>query len=167
MVVTMLPVTDELQTTRTPISNAHPLLVRLEVTLIHPLAQIPFRKRSTDAGYDIFSVEAVQLIPGHQTMVHTGICIAAPPGFYYTIEGRSSLWTKGIMPHRGIIDATYCGELEVSLVNYGYEPYPVTVGQRIAQLILHRQYEAEFVPVKVFSPEYNQRGLDGFGSTGR
>jgi dUTP pyrophosphatase len=130
-------------------------------------ARAPYRKRRTDAGYDIYSVENVTLKPQTATIIHTGIIIAAPPGFYYTIEGRSSLWQLGIFPTRGIIDSTYCGEAIVCLVNHSEEPYEIESGDRIAQMILHRQYDARFVLVDEFSEHYDQRGTDGFGSTGR
>ena len=100
-------------------------------------------------------------------MIRTGIKIAAPPGFYYTIEGRSSLWMKGIFPNRGIIDATYCGEVIVSLVNVTDKEFYINMSDRIAQLILHRQYDANFNLVEKFSPIYDQRGEDGFGSSGK
>lgn len=143
------------------------ITVNMEVMLKHPDAKLPFRKRETDAGYDIYSVESTTLQPNRATIIHTGIHIAAPPGFYYTIEGRSSLWMQGIFPNRGIIDATYCGEVVVSLVNVNDNPFQVEVGERIAQIILHRQYDAEFNVVEEFSPCYNERGTDGFGSSGK
>lgn len=151
------------------------ILVRLEVKKMsecpetgEPLQpKLPFRKRLTDAGYDIYAAEEAILPPGRATMVRTGIIISAPQGFYYTIEGRSSLWMQGIFPNRGIIDATYCGEVKVSLVNVTGEPFHVNLHERIAQLILHRQYDANFVLVDEFSSSYNQRGEDGFGSSGR
>ncbi len=141
--------------------------VRMEIKLIHPKARHPSRTRRTDAGYDIYSVESIVLPPGRATIVHTGIALSAPPEFYYTIEGRSSLWSKGIVPNRGIIDATYCDEVVVSLVNFTAEPYQVEEGHRIAQILIHRQCHADFVEVQEFSPAYNVRGLNGFGSTGR
>lgn len=141
--------------------------VCLQIKLIHPDAKIPAKSRPTDAGYDISSVDDVVLEPGKATLVHTGIKLAAPPGWYYTVDGRSSLWLIGIEPNRGIIDSTYCGEMVVSLVNFATEPYHVRKGERIAQVILHRQYDAEFEEVDEFSPEYNQRGEKGFGSTGK
>lgn len=100
-------------------------------------------------------------------MVRTGLIIAAPPGFYYTIEGRSSLWMQGIFPNRGIIDATYTGQVVVSLVNVTGDPYKIGLHDRIAQIILHRQYDANFVLVDNFSAVYDQRGEDGFGSSGQ
>lgn len=145
----------------------HATTVRLEIRFIHPDAKLPFRSRPTDAGYDIYSVENVVLQPNSASIVKTGIEISCPPGFYYTIEGRSSLWMRGIFPNRGIIDSTYTGEVVVSLVNVNEDAYTVHKGDRIAQIILHRQYDAEFINVEDFSPEYNQRGTNGFGSTGR
>lgn len=150
-------------------------LVRLEVQLLHndpetglPLSpKMPYRGRATDAGYDLYAAEAACIPPGRAKMVRTGIIIAAPPGYYYTIEGRSSLWMKGIFPNRGIIDATYCGQVVVSLVNVTDSEFKIQCHDRIAQIILQRQYDAKFVPVEQFSAEYNQRGLNGFGSTGR
>jgi dUTP pyrophosphatase len=149
--------------------------VRLEVQLldVDPTTQkslnpkLPFRSRTTDAGYDLYAAEDAILAPGRSTMVKTGIIIAAPPGFYYTIEGRSSLWMRGIFPNRGIIDSTYCGQVVVSLVNVTGEHFAVECHDRIAQLILHRQYDANFVCVDQFSDQYDQRGTNGFGSTGK
>jgi dUTP pyrophosphatase len=143
------------------------ITVNLEVMLKHPEAKLPFRKRETDAGYDIYSVESVTLPPNRATIVHTGIHIASPPGFYYTIEGRSGLWKQGIFPNRGIIDATYTGEVVVSLVNVNNNHFQINVGNRIAQIILHRQYDATFKAVEEFSRCYSERGTDGFGSSGR
>lgn len=139
----------------------------LEVKIVHPNAKAPTRTKSTDAGYDLTSVERVVLKPHSSTMVATGIRLACPPGWYYTIEGRSSLWSKGIVPNRGIIDSTYCGNLYVSLVNWNDTEYVVEPSDRIAQILLHRQHDAVFKMIEEFSSEYNQRGEAGFGSTGK
>jgi dUTP pyrophosphatase len=139
----------------------------MEVKLVHPGARLPYRARSTDVGYDIYSVEDVDLVPGRPTLVRTGICISAPPGYYYTIEGRSSLWIKGIIPNRGIIDSTFCGEIIVSFMNFSEKLHKIEFGDRIVQIIIHRQNDVYFNEVSEFSPEYSQRGMAGFGSTGR
>lgn len=138
----------------------------MEVQLLTNNAKLPFRKRVTDAGYDLYSIENKTIPSGRAQLVRTGIIIACPPGFYYTIEGRSSLWMKGIFPNRGIIDATYTGEVVISLVNVNNDAFNVEEGQRIAQLIIHRQYDANFVEVPKFSAVYDQRGTAGFGSSG-
>jgi len=149
----------------TNVSTGQP--VKLETKLIDSEAKLPFRKRTTDAGWDLYSVEDAIIKPQTTKNVHTGICISAPEGYYYTIEGRSSMFMQGITPNRGIIDATYCGEVIVSLVNISDEEYKVVVGDRIAQIILHKCYDAEFFVVDEFSPNYNKRGTAGFGSSGK
>jgi deoxyuridine 5'-triphosphate nucleotidohydrolase len=142
--------------------------IRLEYRVIHPDAKIPFRSRGTDAGYDLFSVDSAIIQPsGGTASVRTGLCISAPPGYYYTIDGRSSLWSKGVFPCRGIIDASYTGPISVYLVNNGSDPYKIEKGDRVAQMILHRIQPVEFDEVEEFSPEYSLRGVNSFGSSGR
>lgn len=150
-----------------PVPNQTLDNVKLEVMLMHPNAKIPWRSRTTDAGYDLFSIEDTVLQPITSTMVATGIRLACPPGYYYTIEGRSSMWSKGVEPSRGIIDSTYCGDLYVSLTNWGRDTYHIKSGDRIAQILLHRQHDADIRIVQEFGPAYNQRGQAGFGSTGK
>lgn len=140
--------------------------VRIECKLLHPDAIVPFRKRTTDAGYDISSIEDVVVAPSQIISVETGLAFTAPPGWYMTIEGRSSLGLKGIVPFRGIVDATYNGHLKVVLTNYSTTPYTIKKGDRIAQLILHKQNHMDVSMVEVFSPEYSDRKDAGFGSSG-
>ena len=141
--------------------------VRMQVKLLDARAKIPFKKRESDAGYDLICLSDHTLEPHAATLVPTGISLSAPQGYYYTIEGRSSLWSKGIAPNRGIIDTGYTGEIWVSLVNWNDSPYFIRGGDRIAQILLHKQYDAIFDIVGQFSPEYSHRGDHGFGSTGR
>jgi len=139
---------------------------RLECKLCHPDAKIPYRKRPTDAGYDIVAINGGTILPNRMLNIHTGVILTCPSGYYITIEPRSSLWMKGISPFHGIIDATYTGELMVCLMNYGSEPYVIEKGNRIAQLILHKNIPFDIVEVSSFSPDYNERGTAGFGESG-
>lgn len=141
--------------------------VRLEFIKTHKDAAIPRRGRATDAGYDIMSVEDITIKPNIMTNVHTGIIVCAPPGYYFTIEGRSSLWMKGVMPFRGIIDATYQGQLMVAMTNGSDSPYVIHKGDRIAQIILHRVLNIDFNEVNEFTPVEEGRGKAGFGSSGK
>jgi dUTP pyrophosphatase len=129
--------------------------------------KLPYRKRVTDAGYDIASVEHVIVPPHGVVNLSTGIRVACPPGTYFTIEGRSSMWINGVMPHRGIIDSGYNGDLMVALMNISDVPYEVKIGDRIAQIIGHRHFNIDFCEVHDFSPDYDTRGTAGFGSSGK
>jgi len=141
--------------------------VILEYKILDSKAHVPTRNRNTDAGYDLYAIDDCVLPPKSSTFVRTGIAIACPPGYYYTIEGRSSLYKLGIFPNRGIIDATYTGELFVTLVNHSDIPYAISKHDRIAQMIVDRQYHCNFRMIEKFSEEYNHRGENGFGSSGK
>lgn len=135
--------------------------------LTTPAAKVPSRKRASDAGFDLSSVEDIVISPGNIVSIDTGIKVAVPQGWYYTIEGRSSLFKAGIFPCRGIIDAGYTGNVIVSLCNHSKKPYHITAGDRIAQMIFHKQYNVSFIEVDEFSDEYSMRGEAGFGSSGK
>lgn len=63
------------------------------------------------------------------------------------------------------IDSDYRGEVMVALVNLGREPFEVTRGMRIAQMVIARVERVEFAEVEAL-PD-SARGDGGFGSTGR
>lgn len=147
--------------------SCHQSPVRCECKFIHSDAKLPYRKRATDAGYDIYSVEN-SLVPPHGSQnISTGIIIAVPEGYYYTVEGRSGMSLYGISPFRGIIDTGYTGELKISLMNVSDRPYEVHKHDRIAQMIMHRHMHCDITKVSEFSPEYDIRGTSGFGASGR
>ena len=80
---------------------------------------------------------------------------------------RSGLALKHaiIMPNApGTIDPGYRGELRVILLNLGREPYTVRAGDRIAQLIVARYEQVEWLEGGLAD---SQRGAGGFGSSGR
>lgn len=141
--------------------------VRLEYKYLSDEARLPYRKRDTDAGYDIYSIEDVVIEPHDTKNIQTGIVVVCPPGYYMTVEGRSSMWSNGVAPFHGIIDGTYTGPLMVRLMNVSNNTYHVKKHDRIAQIVLHKIISAFFKEVDEFSPHYTQRGNAGFGSSGR
>src|SRR4051812_19888141 len=81
----------------------------------------------------------VILIPGARAIIPTGFSIALPPGYEAQIRPRSGLAAKNgvtVLNTPGTIDADYRGEIGVILVNLGVEPFTVTRGARIAQMIV-------------------------------
>jgi dUTP pyrophosphatase len=142
--------------------------VDLAVKLLHPQAKLPERAHPGDAGADLFSVEEVTIPAGERRDVGTGLALAIPWGYAGFVQPRSGLAFKhGIMVVNspGLIDAGYRGEVRVSLYNSGKDPFVVRVGERIAQLVVQRVEDAEFVAT-VDLPE-TVRGEGGFGSSGR
>jgi dUTP pyrophosphatase len=147
------------------------MITRIEFKKLRPDAKVPSKSRDTDAGYDITTVDAGMIGPAHAQykalILPTGIAISCPPGFYYEVAGRSSLLTKGIVPAQSIIDSTYTGELHIVLFNLTNMPYNFEKGDRIAQIIFHKVHELVFAEVENFGTLYNQRGTNGYGSSGR
>lgn len=133
--------------------------------LVQPGAKLPQRAHRTDAGADLFSYEEHEIYPQEQKLVDTGIAIKIPEGFVGLIYNRSSQGKKGItIPHSvGVIDSDYRGNLKVLLKNIGDDPYKISVGDRIAQLVIQR------VELFGFKDTWNDtaRGTGGFGSTGQ
>ena len=120
------------------------------------------------AGYDIASADEAPLRPLERKLFRTGFAIAVPDGFECQIRPRSGLALRhGItLPNTpATIDSDYRGELMIMLVNLGTEPFEVTRGMRIAQMVVARVERVTFRPVDAL-PE-TARGAGGFGSTGR
>jgi dUTP pyrophosphatase len=119
------------------------------------------------AGYDLASAEDGELAPLERRLFRTGFTIAVPDGYECQLRPRSGLALRhGItLPNTpATIDSDYRGELMVALVNLGREPFRVTRGMRIAQMIIARVERAAFRAVDELPP--TTRGTGGFGSTG-
>jgi len=131
---------------------------------LQPGARLPERQHPSDAGADLFSLENYEIYPNEQKLIDTGIAIKIPRGFAGFIFNRSSQGKKAItIPHSvGVIDSDYRGNLKVLLKNNSEDPYKITAGDRIAQLVIQR------VELPTFYDAWNdtQRGTGGFGSTG-
>jgi dUTP pyrophosphatase len=120
------------------------------------------------AGYDVASADEGVLAPLERRLFRTGFAIAVPGGFECQIRPRSGLALKhGItLPNSpATIDSDYRGELMIALVNLGSEPFTVTRGMRIGQLVFARVEQASWREVPELPP--SRRGEGGFGSTGR
>lgn len=117
---------------------------------------------------DLFSVEETVLQPGKWKSVPTGICVEIPAGYEGQVRPRSGLARKHgltLLNSPGTIDPGYRGEVQVTLINFGAEPYVVRKGDRIAQLVLGRYANVRWEVAE--SLDESRRGPGGFGSTGR
>jgi dUTP pyrophosphatase len=131
--------------------------------------QLPDYATQGAAGADLLAaIEAdIELGPLERRIVPTGIAIALPLGFEAQVRPRSGLAARNgvtVANAPGTIDADYRGEVGVILVNLSQQPFRITRGMRIAQLVVARHARAVWREV----PELDQtaRGAGGFGSTG-
>lgn len=146
------------------------MAIQVLITRLPHAADQPLPQQATpgSAGYDLASAEEVALGPMERKLVRTGIKIALPAGYECQIRPRSGLAIKhGItLPNTpATIDSDYRGEIKVPMINLGTEPFTVTRGMRIAQMIFASVEQAAFQVVAELP--VSDRGEGGFGSTGR
>ncbi len=129
----------------------------------------PVRAHATDAGADLRSVESVEIYPGEQKLVDTGVAVMIPPNFVGLVFNRSSQGKIGVQLANsvGVIDSDYRGNIKVLLKNNGDDPYIINQFEtRIAQLVIVPVLLADYVDTHPEDWENTQRGTGGFGSTG-
>ncbi len=130
---------------------------------------VPAPATSASAGADLLAAvaETVVLAPGASALIPTGVAIQLPSGFEAQVRPRSGLAAKHgvtILNSPGTIDADYRGEIAVILINLGDEPFDVTRGMRIAQMVIAPVFRAQWREVDGLDD--SERGAGGFGSTG-
>ncbi|MGN0036282.1 MAG: dUTP diphosphatase [Bacteroidaceae bacterium] len=133
----------------------------------HPL---PAYATSLSAGMDLRANldQPVVLKPLGRVLVPTGLYMALPAGYEAQVRPRSGLALKKgitVLNAPGTIDADYRGEVGVILVNLSDEAFVIEDGERIAQLVVARHEQAEWVEVEQL--DETERGEGGFGHTGK
>ncbi|WP_420403035.1 dUTP diphosphatase [Nisaea sp.] len=130
---------------------------------------LPSYQTADSAGMDLLAAIEGEIViaPGERTLIPTGLAIALPPGYEGQVRPRSGLALRnGItqLNTPGTIDADYRGEIGVILINHGNEPFAVTRGMRIAQMVVAPVIQARWNEVAEL--DETTRGGGGFGSTG-
>ena len=146
--------------------------VKAEIKRLPEAADLPLPAYQTAhaAGMDLCAAVSADVIltPGARAVIPTGYCIALPPGYEAQVRPRSGLAAKNgvtVLNTPGTIDADYRGEIKVLLINLGAEPFTVSRGMRIAQMVLAPIARLAWAEAAAL-PE-SARGPGGFGSTGR
>jgi dUTP pyrophosphatase len=138
-------------------------------TLTEDEAFLPTYASELAAGADVraYIQEEMVLEPGASVLVPTGLRVAIPEGYEIQVRPRSGLALKHqvtVLNTPGTIDADYRGAVGVILINHGKNPFIITPGLRIAQLILAPALRAKFS--REDSLLTTARGEGGFGHTG-
>lgn len=143
--------------------------VNIGVELIHENAKIPTYMHEGDQGADIYAVEDITILPHtYGNVIPTGLKVIIPHDWCLSIRPRSGLsknTTLRISNSPATIDQQYRGEIKVLFDNIGDEPVKINSGERIAQMILERNYQAKYHKVDSVEPD-TERGEGGFGSSG-
>jgi dUTP pyrophosphatase len=132
---------------------------------------LPRYETAGAAGMDLIAANAadasIVLQPLQRALVPTGLVFELEPGFEAQVRPRSGLALKHgvtVLNSPGTIDADYRGEVQVILVNLGSEPFTVTRGMRIAQMVVAPVTAVDLVEVEEVTE--TPRAASGFGSTG-
>lgn len=132
---------------------------------------LPRYETAGAAGMDLLAAvpeeEPLTLTPGARALVPTGLAIALPDGFEAQLRPRSGLAARNgvtVLNAPGTVDCDYRGEVKVILINHGNEPFIITRGARIAQMVVAPVTRAELAEVE--NLDETARGAGGFGSTG-
>lgn len=131
---------------------------------------LPEYKTPQSSGMDLRANirQDVVLKPMERRLIPTGLHVALPDGYEAQVRSRSGMALKygvTVLNSPGTVDSDYRGEICVLLVNLSNEPYTVHEGDRIAQLVIVRYEQAEWIAADVLDD--TDRGQGGFGSTGK
>ena len=131
--------------------------------------KLPHYSTIASAGMDLRAdlENSIVLKPLERKIVKTGIYIELPVGYEAQVRPRSGLSLKKgitVLNSPGTIDADYRGEIGVILINLSTEDFSVDDGERIAQMVISKHEQAEWL--EVIKLEETERGVGGFGSTG-
>jgi dUTP pyrophosphatase len=130
---------------------------------------LPAYETAGAAGLDLRAAiaEPIMLAPGERVLVPTGLAMQLPEGFEGQVRPRSGLALRHgvtVLNAPGTVDSDYRGEVSVVLINHGSEPFAITRGDRIAQLVIAPVSHARLSEVATLSE--TARGAGGYGSTG-
>jgi dUTP pyrophosphatase len=139
--------------------------MELKIKKIHPAAKLPAYGHAGDAGLDLCSCLETEVGPGEVRAVPTGLQMAIPAGHVGLIWDKSGLSLEAVHRLAGVVDAGYRGEVKVVLANLGRRPFKVSLGMKIAQMLIQPVQSVEVVESEVLSE--TSRGQGGFGSTGK
>ncbi len=135
---------------------------------------LPGYETEGSAGMDIRAnfpaetrAEGITLAVGARALIPTGLKFEIPLGYEVQIRPRSGLALKHgvtLVNAPGTIDSDYRGEVGMILINLGDEPFRITHGERVAQMVFAQVARCEIT--EVTSLTSTERGVGGFGSTG-
>lgn len=133
-------------------------------------AVLPVYSTPGAAGADLHAClqDTVFIPPGNRALIPTGLRIELPEGYEAQIRSRSGLALKKgaiVLNQPGTIDSDYTGEIGVILINTSNENFYIAHGDRIAQMVIKKVEQFNFVESKD-ELKTTKRGAAGFGSTG-
>lgn len=132
---------------------------------LDPGAYMPERAHDTDAGLDLRSPVAANILPGRSVTIDTGVHVALPEGTVGMVKSKSGLNRFHGIQAEGVVDEGFTGSICATLYNHSRTTFQVNAGDKITQLVILPVLKPELEPVDHL--DETERGSGGFGSTGR
>ena len=125
----------------------------------------PTKSHERDAGFDLYAPYDAAILPGYGLSIDTGVHFDIPEGYAGEVVGRSGLnHALNVICPQGTVDSGYTGSVRVKLYNLGKNNFIINKGDRIAQIVFVPIADVRLVEA---TEREDERGTDGFGSTGR
>lgn len=131
---------------------------------------VSFEVKSNGVG---LFVSKINLEPGGNILIPSGIKMKLPKGYAMLLVNRSSIASKrGIVLGACLIDEGFLGEILINLINVGGKPEFLEAGEKIAQglklpIASSKKTNLKEITYSEFKKFSSSRGNGGFGSTGR
>jgi dUTP pyrophosphatase len=141
--------------------------LNIKILKLDENAVMPKYQTTGSAGFDLHSIENINIPIGQRRVIRTGLSFEIESGYEVQIRSRSGLaYNNGIavLNSPGTIDSDYRGEIKIILINQGEDNFIIKIGDRIAQGVVSKVYQANFEIVNNLGE--TDRGTKGFGSTG-
>lgn len=139
--------------------------MKIKIKKLHKDSKIPTHGHPGDAGMDFYAQEEIIFPPNKQMRVPTGIAVEIPEGYVGLIWDKSSIsFNKGLKIMGGVIDASFRGEIVMSLLNVTDKEVIIEKGHKIAQMIIQKFEHCEILEVDEMTETVRGKGREG--STG-
>lgn len=142
----------------------------IRVKRIHPDAVLPEYAYPSDSGFDLYSVEEINIPAFGRALVPTGICVEIDENLEIQVRPKSGLAINQgltVLNTPGTVDSGYNGEIKVIVFNTNNGMVTIKKGMKIAQAVLCPVMNGKYVIIdEVDELGLKDRGSNGFGSTG-
>ncbi len=139
--------------------------MKLKVKKLYENAKLPTKGHPGDAGLDFYAINEVVFAPREQVRVHTGVAVEIPDGYVGLIWDKSSIsFNMGLKVMGGVIDASYRGEIIMSMLNTKDHEVVLEKGHKIAQMLIQKFEDCDILEVSELSETVRGEGREG--STG-
>jgi len=138
----------------------------MDVELVHEDAIMPQRANNSDAGYDVFALETVDIYPNKDILIDLGWRCQFSEGFAMIMKNKSGRAVKDkLVLGACVIDSGYRGNIMLHLFNHGNHAITIRKGEKISQFIVIPVWTGAINQVENIDMD-SDRGEGGFGSTG-